>query len=223
MLQATTIQFLKNLKQNNNKPWFDANRKPYEAARQDFLAFINAVIRQFSSQEPQLAPVQAKDCVFRINRDIRFSKDKSPYKTNFGASINIGGKKSVLAGYYFHLEPGESFVGGGLWIPAPEQLARVRQEIDYNFTEFKNIVTSKPFVRAYGGLFVESGQQLTRVPKGYAADNPAAGYLKLKSFIAQAPLPDNEITGKGLIKKVNQSFSALKPVVDFLNVAVSDF
>ena len=114
MLQNPTLQFLKQLKKNNNKQWFDANRKKYESAKNDFTIFLQDVLNDFCKTDTGLIALAAKDCLFRINRDIRFSKDKSPYKTNFGASINTGGKKSFKAGYYLHIEPGQSFVGGGL-------------------------------------------------------------------------------------------------------------
>jgi uncharacterized protein (TIGR02453 family) len=113
MLQPSTLKFLKDLKKNNTKEWFDANRKVYEAAKQDFEMLVQEVISQHGKKDEEIASLKPKDCMFRINRDIRFSKDKSPYKTNFGAFINRGGKKSIYAGYYFHCEPGRHFVGGG--------------------------------------------------------------------------------------------------------------
>jgi uncharacterized protein (TIGR02453 family) len=114
MLNKSTISFLKNLAKHNNRDWMQANRPAYEAARADFLQFTQQVLTGFAKHEPDLRPLQPKDCVFRQNRDVRFSADKSPYKINMGAAFSKGGKKSVLAGYYFHLGPGKSFVGGGL-------------------------------------------------------------------------------------------------------------
>src|SRR5689334_13212529 len=131
MLQSTTIKFLKDLKKNNTKEWFDKNRKVYEAAKKDFTDFVQTMIDKFGKKDESIAAIVAKDCLFRINRDIRFSKDKSPYKTNMGASINKGGRMTMnTAGYYFHLEPGNCFVGGGLWQPEPDALKKIRQEID---------------------------------------------------------------------------------------------
>ncbi|WP_330974580.1 DUF2461 domain-containing protein [Niabella digestorum] len=220
MLQPSTLQFFKNLKKNNNKTWFDAHRAAYEAAREDFASFIDTIIQQFSKKEPSIAHLRAKDCMFRINRDIRFSKDKSPYKTNFGAYINNEGRKSVTAGYYFHLEPGESFVGGGMWMPPSDVLAKVRQEIDYNFADFERIIKSRKFKEVYGGLYAEEGQVLNRVPKGYEADNPAAAYLKHKSFIALSNINDAELTDKSLVIKVIKAFEVLQPLNLFLNSAL---
>ncbi len=221
MLQSSTLKFLKDLKRNNNKPWFDANRKRYEAARKDFENFIQQVIDRFSKKDKTLAGIQAKSCLFRINRDIRFSKDKSPYKTNFGASISKGGRKAVdAAGYYFHLEPGQLFLGGGLYQPVPDALNKVRQEVDYCFKEFKSIIHSRKFKSVYGELDSSPEFLLSRVPRGYEADNPAAEYLKLKSYLAITDLGDKEITSKNLLNKTISSFEALKPLIDFLNRAL---
>jgi uncharacterized protein (TIGR02453 family) len=219
MLQKTTIKFVKDLQKNNNKPWFDANRKIYEAAREDFAAFIDGIIRKHGKKDPLIADQVAKNCMFRINRDVRFAKDKSPYKKNFAASINQGGKKSTLAGYYFHMEPGNrSFSGGGVWQPQPAELAKIRQEIDYNLPAFKKIVESKKFQSLFGGLSREDA--LSRVPKGYEADNPAAEYLKLKSFIAMVEITDEDLASPDLAKKIIASFEAMQPLNEFLNEAM---
>lgn len=222
MIQASTIKFLKDLKKNNNKPWFDANRKKYEEAKADFTNFIQHVIDVHGKKDKTIAGIKAKDCLFRINRDIRFSKDKSPYKTNFGASINKGGKKAFsTAGYYFHLEPGQCFAGGGIYQPMPEELKKVRQEIDYNFRDFKKIIGSKKFKSVYGDLDKSDEFLLSRVPKGYDPDNPAAEYLRLKSYIALSYLKDTDITSKSLLKKTTEAFATLRPLVDFINESFS--
>jgi uncharacterized protein (TIGR02453 family) len=222
MLQTSTLKFLKDLKKNNNKPWFDANRKRYDDAKKDFELFIQQVIDMHGKKDKTISSLKAKECLFRINRDIRFSKDKTPYKTNFGASINKGGKKAFsTAGYYFHLEPGEAFVGGGIYQPMPEELRKVRQEIDYNFKEFKNIIGSKKFKSVYGDLDKSDEFLLSRVPKGYDADNPAADYLRLKSYIAFEPLTDSDLTSKTLVKKAADAFQTLQPFIDFVNGSLS--
>lgn len=221
MLQSATLSFLKALAKNNNKPWFDQNRSRYEMARQDFTAFIEALLLQFGKQAPELSTLTAKDCLFRINRDVRFSKDKSPYKINFAASLTQGGKKSPLAGYYFHLEPGRSFVGGGLYNPGPDLLRMVRQEIDYSFSDFKQLLAARKFKTLYGELDRSKEFLLSRVPKGYEADHPAAAFLKLKSFIAFHPIADAELSSKDLLKKTTAACIALQPLIQFLNKAVS--
>ena len=221
MLQPSTLKFLKDLKKNNNKPWFDANRKKYEEAKADFANFIQRVIDAYGKKDKTISSLKAKDCLFRINRDVRFSKDKSPYKTNFGASINKGGRKAMnSAGYYFHLEPGQLFIGGGIYQPMPPELNKLRQEVDYCFDDFKKIIGAKKFKSVYKDLDKSKEFSLTRVPKGYETDNPAADYLKLKSYIAFTTLTDKEATSKDLLKKTTKAFEALQPLVIFLNRAI---
>jgi uncharacterized protein (TIGR02453 family) len=221
MLQQATIKFLKGLQKNNNKPWFDAHRSDYDAAKSDFAAFIEKLIQEQSKKDKTISHLHAKDCTFRINRDVRFSKDKSPYKNNFGASINKGGKKAFnTAGYYFHLQPGQSFIGGGLYVPEAAQLKKVRQEIDYNLADFKKIVLAKKFKDVYADLDRSKEFVLSRVPKGYEPDNPAAEYLKFKSYIAFFNIPDAALTSKDLVKKTLHGFAALQPLLNFLNEAV---
>jgi uncharacterized protein (TIGR02453 family) len=217
MLQSSPLKFLKDLKKNNNKPWFDAHRKQYDTAKSDFENFIQSVLDKHRRNDADLEDLTAKKCIFRINRDVRFSKDKSPYKTNFGASMDKGGKKSGLAGYYFHLEPGKSFFGGGLWQPQPDALRKVRQEIDYCFEEFGKIISSKKFRLTYGDLYTGDDIQLSKVPRGFERDNPAGEYLKFKSWLVLADVSDAELTSKSLLNKTLDAFSLLQPLVKFLN------
>jgi uncharacterized protein (TIGR02453 family) len=221
MLAASTLQFLKKLDKNNNKAWFDENRKQYEAAKLDFANLTGQVITQFGKKEPSIALLQPKECVFRINRDVRFSKNKAPYKNNMGASIKAGGKKSLVAGYYIHLEPGgKSFVGGGLYMPDARIVGKIRQEIDYNYAEFIKIVQNKKFVAQYGGLDFSEGMSLVREPKGYEKENPAIAYLKLKSWVATAPLSDTALQDKNLATQLTKAFEYLQPLISFLNEAL---
>jgi uncharacterized protein (TIGR02453 family) len=217
MLEPQTLKFLSQLKKNNNKPWFDAHRAQYEAARIDFSNFIQLLIEALQKSDTTITGITAKDSQFRINRDVRFSKDKRPYKDNFGAFIARGGKKSIFAGYYFHLAPGNSFIGGGLWQPEPTSLKKVRQEIDYNWDEFKSIVTNKNFKKIFGDLYKGEDMSLKRMPKGYAEDHPAISYLKLQSLIAEQKIADEDLTKATLHKKALNAFQALQPLLDFIN------
>jgi len=218
MLQASTPKFLKDLEKNNNKPWFDAHRPAYEAARADFAGFVQQLVDQHGKKDRSISHLVAKDCLFRINRDVRFSKNKAPYKNNFGASINQRGKKAIAsAGYYFHLQPGHSFAGGGIWMPEPEDLKKIRQEIDYNFKEFKQLIGTGKFKAVYGDFSHDAEYKLVRVPKGYEADNPAAEYLKLKSHVAMIDIKDSELSSGELLKKTLAAFAALQPLVEFIN------
>lgn len=221
MLQTSSLKFLRDLKKNNNKPWFDASRNRYEEARKDFEHFIQQVIDALGKKDKTIAGMRAKDCMFRINRDIRFSKDKSPYKTNFGASINKGGRiASFAAGYYFHLETGHSFAGGGIYRPMPDVLKKIRQEIDYNFDALKKITGSKKFKSIYSNLDKSAEFLLSRVPKGYEPDNPAAEYLKLKSFTAIAPVSNASLVSPDLVRTTVALFDILQPLVVFLNNSI---
>ncbi|MEO8414190.1 MAG: DUF2461 domain-containing protein [Ginsengibacter sp.] len=219
MFHSQTLLFLKELAKNNNKPWFDSNREKYLSAKMDFENFVQALITSISTFDTDIKELHAKNCTFRINRDIRFSRDKTPYKTNMGASFNKGGKKSIFGGYYFHLEPGgKSFAGGGLWMPAPAELKKLRQEIDYCFPAFNKIITASSFKKQYeDGLEINGGNMLVNVPKGYDKENPAAAFLKLKSFVATKNIPDNLLTTRGLEKEVSLAFRALTPLVEFIN------
>lgn len=215
------LNFLKKLKKNNNKAWFDENRALYEKSKKEIEQLVNDLVDEFGKTDATIAHLTPKDCLFRINRDVRFSKDKSPYKTNFGIAITSGGKKSPLAGYYLHIEPGASFVGGGLWMPQPPVLSAVRQEIDYNFRELQQVLKAPAFRKQYGELYKGDDVSLSRVPKGYEADNPAAEFLKLKSFLAMKQLTDADVGSGKLVKISVDAFKALKPLVDFLNQAQS--
>ena len=218
MIHSSTVSFLKELKRNNNKTWFDNHKAKFLSAKNDFESFVQEIIKVISAFDNDIKDLQAKNCTFRINRDIRFSKDKTPYKTNMGASFNRGGKKSIFGGYYFHLEPGgKSFVGGGLWMPDPIALKKLRQEIDYCFPEFQKIISNPSFKKQYNNLEMNEGQMLVNVPKGYDKENPAASFLKLKSFVATKNIPDTLLTNSGLLKETAKAFEALMPLVKFMN------
>ncbi len=222
MLHKNTLQFLKALKANNDKAWMDANRQAYLAAKADFELFAAGLLTGMQAVDPDLAGLQVKDCTFRINRDIRFSANKAPYKTNMAFYLAKGGKKTVNAGYYCHVEPGGCFVAGGMWMPMPPELKKVRQEIDYNFADFKKILTEKGFKKQFGGLQMSSETQLTRPPKGYEADNEAIEFIRLKSFIASMPLEDAVFTGKNAVETVLGTFKLVLPLVKFLNLAIQE-
>ena len=218
MLQASTITFLEQLSKNNNKPWFDAHRDDYAVAKEDYETLVGTILGGLAQTEPLFKEQKAKDCVFRIFRDVRFSKDKTPYKAHFGAFFSKGGRKFPGAGYYLHLEPGgKSFAGGGLWVPEAPLLKAVRQEIDYNFADFSAIVEDKKFRKLFKQI---NGEQLKTLPQGYAEDNPAIEYLKMKSFTVSHNLPDEDITGKNIVKKTLDVFATMRPFIDFLNRSV---
>lgn len=223
MLGKSTISFLSGLAKNNNREWFEKHRSDYDLVKTDFQNLVINVLEAHQKQDEDLAPLTVKDCLFRINRDIRFAKDKSPYKSNIAASMSKGGKKSHFAGYYIHIEPGKSFVGGGIWVPMPPETKKIRQEIDYSFSEFNKIIGTTAFKKNYPeGLEISAEIQLTNIPKGYEKDNPAAEFLKMKSWIATHNLTDVELTSKDLTRQILSAFKALQPLIKFLNRSLED-
>lgn len=219
MLQPATLTFLRQLKRHNEKTWFDAHKEQYLAAKADFDAFVGQIIHAFGETDPDIGNLQVKDCIFRIYKDVRFSKDKTPYKTHFAAGFNRGGKKVHYPGYYFHAEPGGyTYCGGGIWHPATPELKQIRQEIDYNYDEFLSIVRDKKFTRLFGTL--EEDDKLVRPPQGYEEDNPAIEYLKMRNYITGVGFTDEDLTSKTLVKKVTHAFTVMKPFIDFLGRAL---
>lgn len=209
-----TFKFLKQLAKNNSKEWFDVNRKTYEACKAEFETVVKSIIDKSSAFDKGLAGLEAKKCLFRINRDIRFSKDKSPYKLNMGASMNPGGKKDMGAGYYLHLEPGKSFLAGGCYMPPPEVLANIRQEIDYNGKDFKKILAAKDFKTYFKDLSEE--EKLKTAPKGYPKDHPDLSLLQHKHFIVVHNIKDEQIMDKNFPAYAAKVFKTMYPLNTFL-------
>ncbi len=219
IIQKETLKFLKELGANNNKPWFDANRSKYEAAKTNFLEFTTELIARIALFDPGVKDLEAKKTIFRINRDIRFSKDKSPYKSNMGTSINHGGKKVMTAGYYFHLEPGnKSFAAAGSYQPDPNNLSAIRQEIDYHFDEFQKIMKAPAFKKQFSGL--DEIEKLKSAPKGYEDGNPAIDILKHKHFIVSRSLSDKELLSPDFVKDLVKCFKSTDKFIQFLNRAI---
>ena len=219
MNTAEVLDFLKELSEDNNKEWMEANRKRYLACRDAFLELVNQLLLEIKQFDPGISSLTGKDCIFRINRDIRFSKDKSPYKNNFGASIAEGGKKSLNAGYYLHIQPkNESFIGGGLYMPPGEVLKKIRQEIDYNSSELLTIVKEDNFKADFGAI---QGEKLANAPRGYDPQHPNIEFLKLKSYVVLKKLTDKDLKSADLVTNLAASCSVMKPFISYLNVAVS--
>lgn len=212
-----TLDFLLALQKHNNKAWFEAHRAGYQEARLRFEEYVDAFIDEFRPIE-DFANLSAKACFFRINRDVRFSKDKSPYKSNMGAPIALGGKHSIRAPYYIHLEPPDkSFLAGGLYAPTPEQLAAIREAIDRDPEPLKAAINNRAFKKYFGTL---SGEKLKTPPRGYAADHPEIELLKFKQFITIHPLSDKDVLAPRLLSHTVEVFAVLKPLLDWLNLSV---
>lgn len=216
MISSNIIRFLKAIKKNNNKAWLDANRPLYETSKEEFLTEVSSIINGIGRFDAAYNSLSPKDCVFRLNRDIRFSKEKHPYKTNFAAYFNPAGKKGDGAGYYMHIEPGKSFAAAGLWQPPANHLAMIRQEIDYNLPEWKKVIGDKKFKTVFNEGFNKS-DVLVRPPRGYDENNPAIEFLKMKSFVTSRTFSDEELQGKNFTGVLVKTFEAAKPFVDFIN------
>jgi uncharacterized protein (TIGR02453 family) len=219
MLSKNIIQFLKDLKENNYKEWFHENKTRYQAAKKEFeqlIAHAIADIAQFDSSVQSLEP---KHCLFRINRDIRFSKDKSPYKTNFGSFIVPGGKKSGNAGYYIHIEPGNCFLAGGVYSPAPDILKAVRTEIYENSEDFKKLLNNPDFKKHFKEIM--SQDKLKTAPKGFPKDFEDIDLLKYKHYTVAKNISDDLITTDQFTDEIHETFKALYPFNRFINEGIN--
>ena len=221
MITDATLLFLNNLKANNDRVWFGEHKADYQKAYSDMVETVIQLFVAISVFDNDIAAshLDPKNCIMRINRDIRFSKDKSPYKTNFFAFITQGGRKSPWGGYYLHLQPGSSFAGGGIYMPEPAVLDQTRREIDANFDEWEGILAEKSFRLHFPEGVLPSGK-LMRPPKGYENNNPAVEYLKYKGYYTQCFFTDSEITDAGFVASVTETFRAVFPLVQFLNRAL---
>jgi uncharacterized protein (TIGR02453 family) len=220
MIETASLEFLDQLIQNNDREWFNKNKARYEKARENVLDFTSQVIKGLAEFDPTIPKdLNPKDCVMRIYRDIRFSNDKTPFKTNFGIAISANGKNFNGPGYYVHIQPQVSFAAGGAWYPEAEQLKAIRQEIDYSSGEFLKIVTDPAFKSVFEQLDQEGA--LKTSPKGYPANHELIKYLRLKSFSASAPLSDKELCKSDSVKTITSKLEKIYPLMVFLRGAIS--
>jgi len=219
MIKAETLAFLTEIVENNNREWFAENKERYETAKADVLSFVDELIPVLAATDPEFPlETQAKKCLMRIYRDIRFSKNKAPYKNNYGISFAVRNKNGGGPEYYLHLQPGKSFFAAGYWMPEADNLKRIREEIDYNTEEFLEIITAKSF----SNLFELSREDtLKKAPKGYDPEHPHIDLLKLKSFIATFPIRDEELFKPTIINHLKKAFAGAYPFVQFLRKAIT--
>jgi uncharacterized protein (TIGR02453 family) len=217
-MDPKVLKFLKDLARHNDRDWFQANKDRYEEAKAEFEGFINSVIPEIARFDPSVRFVEAKDCMFRIYRDVRFSKNKEPYKTNFGAWMSKDGRKSSGPGYYFHMAPEEQFISGGIYMPDPELLKRIRQEIYYNYKEFDKILKSKEFKKYFNGI--DDYFKAKLAPKDYPADFEGMDILKNKSYTVSWALDEKQLHSGNLLKTVVTVCKAILPYNDFLRKAL---
>ncbi|HZB12704.1 MAG TPA: DUF2461 domain-containing protein [Chryseolinea sp.] len=210
-----TLDFLKKLSRNNNREWFEKNKSRYLEIKDEFETFVTEVLHDMTAFDESLAGLNPKKLTFRIYRDVRFSKDKTPYKTNVSAGISPAGKGMGVPGYYFQIEPGNnSMVAAGMYQPSPENLAKIRQEIDYNGGRLVSILQEKKFKKIFGELWNED--RLKTMPKGYQAEHPYSDLLKLKSFMVLRTFTDAEVTEKRFQKALIDTMKTGKSLNDFL-------
>jgi len=218
MIAAQTFDFLRDLVLNNDRDWFLENRSRYEQAKENVTDFAGQLLKLLAQIDPQInADLDPKKCVMRIYRDIRFSKDKTPYKNNFGINFKTGYAKANL-GYYVHLQSDHSFVGGGYWMPPADHLKLVRQEIDYSGAELNSIISDASFINDFSKF--DQQEQLKNNPKGYEPDHEFINLLKLKSFAAIHPIKDQELMHKNSAQNVADYLSKILPLNNFLNQAL---
>jgi len=218
-MDPIVLGFLKDLQQNNNREWFQANKSRYEAAKAEFENFINSVIHEIARFDPLLRFIDAKDCMFRIYRDVRFTKSKEPYKTNFGAWMSKDGRKSSGPGYYFHVAPDEMFLSGGIYQPDPVLLKSIRQEIFYNIKEFKTILRSKEFSKYFSGIDEYNKTKLP--PRDIPADFPDIDLLKNRSYTVSWGLNEKLLHSEKLFSTTVLVYKAMLPYNEFLRKATN--
>lgn len=220
MIKSETFDFLKELAVNNNRDWFFANKTRHDQAKANVIEFAAGIIARLSKIDPSIpSDLDPKTCIMRIYRDIRFSKDKTPYKTNFGLGFSDQGKNFKDAGYYINIQPSKSFIAGGCWMPEAPMLKAIRQEIDYNGVVFHEIINKTTFKNYYGSP--DADHKLKTLPKGYSSDHQAIEYLKLKSFTFSHSLSSLELSQQNALDEVINGFAILSPFVTFLKGAVN--
>ena len=190
MIDHSTFDFLVDLKENNCREWYHANKDRVKDSQHNFIDFVAMILFRISEFDPDMIGTEPKDCLFRIYRDIRFSKDKTPYKAWFSAGMNPGGRKRMGAGYYIHVEPGDCYIAGGVWHPDKETLSAIREYIIGWPNQFNAIVNESGFVKMFGGL---KGDKLKVAPKGYPKDHAQIQWLRYKDFIVSKNIHDEEL------------------------------
>lgn len=216
-ISKDTFKFLKDLSKNNDRDWFEKNKSRYTKAQDELVTFMEALHPLMLKYDTSLVDVIPKKSVFRIYRDVRFSKDKRPYKTNIGAWLHSGNKGEMKAGYYLHLEPGQSMIAGGAYMPPGPFLKVIRQEIHYNPAPLKKILKSKNFKNYFGEI---QGERLKNSPRDYEADHPDIELLKLKSFTAVHMVTDEMVCSEGFLNHCNEAFKSMNPLIGYLNMSL---
>ena len=221
MLSKDSLQFLDDLKANNNRDWFLDNKKRYEVFKKDYQQLVADFLDAMKPLDPTLEMLEVKNCTFRINRDIRFSKDKSPYKDHVGIWMSSGAKGMNRSGYYVHIARAGSFIAGGFYCPEAEDLKKVRKEIAFFHEDLEEIMNNKSFQKEFGDFDRNENNLLKNPPRGYEKDHPAIEFLKLKSFETSQKFNIEEVLKEDFVSKMTQKLIVLKPLNDFINRALT--
>jgi uncharacterized protein (TIGR02453 family) len=221
MLSKDSLQFLEDLKSNNNRDWFLENKKRYEIFKKDYHQLIADFLDLMKPLDSSLEMLEVKNCAFRINRDVRFSKDKSPYKDHIGIWMSSGAKGKNRSGYYVHIAKGASFIAGGCYCPEAEDLKKIRKEIAYFHEDLEEIIGSKNFKKEFGNFDRNEKNLLKNPPRGYEKEHPAIEFLKLKSFETSQKFDIEEVLKADFVSKMSAKLIALKPLNEFINRALT--
>jgi uncharacterized protein (TIGR02453 family) len=221
MLSKDSLLFLEDLKANNNRDWFLENKKRYDIFKKDYHQLVSDFLDAMKPLDPALEMLEVKNCTFRINRDIRFSKDKSPYKDHLGVWLSSGAKGANRSGYYVHIAKSGSFVAGGLYCPEAEDLKKVRKEIAFFHEDLEEILNNKDFKKEFGDFDKNENNVLKNPPRGYEKEHPAIELLKLKSFETSKKFDIEEVTKADFVAKMSKKLILLKPLNEFINRALT--
>lgn len=212
MINKDSIQFLKSLSKNNNREWFQEHKELYLSAHDNIITFADALLVEMKKHD-NIETVSGKKSLFRIYKDVRFSKDKTPYNTHWSGAFKRATKK-LRGGYYFHIKPGDSFIAGGFWGPEPHDMKRIREDIDANYKDWNKLLKNKTIVETFGGL---TGEQVTSAPRGYTKDHPAINLLRYKQFFLKHDFTDAEVLAPNFVKNVNDTYKKMRPFLDYMS------
>jgi uncharacterized protein (TIGR02453 family) len=212
VIEKQSFDFLKELSKNNNRDWFNAHKDKYLKAHENIIQFADALLVEMNKHD-KIETITGKESLFRIYKDIRFSKDKTPYSCRWSGGFQRATKK-LRGGYYFHLEPGKSFQAGGFWGPEPADIQRIRQDIDLNYKEWKKLLANKTLVKSFDGMM---GDQVGSAPRGYSKDHPAIDLLRYKQYIFKHPFTDKEVLSPDFLKKLNEGFKNMRPFLNYMS------
>ena len=215
-LSTSNLDFLLTLKENNNRDWFNNHKADFQEEQQQVEVFAEALLREMNTHD-QIETPTGKHSMHRIYRDTRFSKDKTPYKTNWSGGFKRA-TKFRRGGYYYHIELGNSFVAGGFWAPNTADLKRIREEFSYDPAAFRKIINSAAFKKTFGSL---QGEQLKTTPKGFDAQDEAIDLLRFKQFLLIRHFTDKEVLSKNFLSEVNTTFKQMRPFLDYMSTTLT--